>query len=93
MEMAMSRNMPLLARLVTTGMLTTVIGGLLSGYQWSYGGEPPLTHVIPAFPEMMQLLRDEHGLVANMVKAQLATEQAQTAQGVGADRDRKAAAR
>ena len=46
-----------------------VIAGLLS-YQWSDGAEPPLVKVTPASPEMMQLLRDEHGLVREMLKVQ-----------------------
>jgi flavin reductase (DIM6/NTAB) family NADH-FMN oxidoreductase RutF len=87
--MAIFFNMPLLARLATTAALAVVIGGFLSGYQWVHAGEPRLAHVIPASREMMRLLRDEHDLVANMVKAQLATEQAQ--HGVGPGRARKAA--
>jgi len=83
--------MPLLARLATTGALATVIGAFLSGYQWGRAGESRAALVVPASREMMQLLRDEHDLVANMVKAQLATEQAQTGQGVGPGGNRKAA--
>jgi len=87
--MAVFRTMPLLARLATTGALATIIGGFLSGYQWGHAAESrPAAHTIPASREMMQLLRDEHELVANMVKAQLASEQAR--QGVGPGRDRKA---
>ena len=33
-----------------------------------------MVQVTPASLEMMQVLRDEHGLMANMVRAQLATE-------------------
>jgi hypothetical protein len=67
----MSRSMHLLshfgAALVSrfdTGLLASGLGGV---------AEPP-TSPVPASLEMMQLLRDEHGLVANMVKVQLATE-------------------
>ena len=35
--------------------------------------EPP-AFPVPATPEMMQLVRDEHDLVADMIKAQLAAE-------------------
>jgi hypothetical protein len=41
--------------------------------QWGRAAEPP-AFPTPASLEMMQLLRDEHGLVTDMVKAQLATE-------------------
>jgi hypothetical protein len=47
-----------------------VIAGLLLSYQWSDAAEPPLVKVTPASPEMMQLLRDEHGLVREMLKVQ-----------------------
>jgi len=86
--MAVFRTMPLLARLATTGALATIIGGFLSGYQWSHAAESRPAHAIPASREMMQLLRDEHDLVANMVKEQLASEPAR--QGVGPGSDRKA---
>jgi hypothetical protein len=33
-----------------------------------------MVQVAPASLEMMQVLRDEHGLTASMVEAQLATE-------------------
>jgi hypothetical protein len=47
-----------------------VIAGVLLSYQWSQAAEPPLVKVRPASPEMMQLLRDEYGLVTEMLKVQ-----------------------
>jgi hypothetical protein len=47
-----------------------VIAGVLQSYQWSQAAEPPLVKVTAASPEMMQLLRDEHGLVREMLKVQ-----------------------
>jgi len=41
--------------------------------QWGHATEPT-AYPTPASLEMMQLLRDEHGLVMRMVKAQLASE-------------------
>jgi hypothetical protein len=41
--------------------------------QWGYAAEPP-AYPVPATPEMMRLVRDEHDLVADMIKAQLAAE-------------------
>jgi hypothetical protein len=64
---------PVLARLLTTVMLVSVIGGLLHSGQWIRAAEPPSGQAAPASLEMMQLLRDEHDLVADMVKAQLAS--------------------
>jgi hypothetical protein len=86
----MSRNMPLLGRFLSTAALASVMGGLLLSYQWGHAAGPSLAQVAPASPEMMQLLRDEHGLVATMLKAQLATEKQERAAG-GADRARAVA--
>jgi hypothetical protein len=55
------------------GFLTSLLSGLLMNGQWGHAAQPP-TFPTPASLEMMQLLRDEHGLVTDMVKAQLATE-------------------
>ena len=41
--------------------------------QWGHAAEPP-AYPVRATPEMMQLVRDEHDLVADMIKAQLAAE-------------------
>ena len=68
------RNMPLLSRFLGTAVLASVIGGLLLSFEWSHGAGPPMAQVAPASLEMMQVLRDEHGLTASMVEAQLATE-------------------
>jgi len=61
--------------LLTAVMFAGVIGGLLLSNQWDLRMEPLLvqaSRATPASPEMMKLLRDEHDLVADMVKAQLA---------------------
>ena len=67
----MSQSMP--SRFVSR-LLASTLSGFLLNCQWGHAAEPPVTHTIPASLEMMQLLRDEHGLIAEMVKAQLATE-------------------
>ena len=72
--MGKSQNIPLLSRFLNTAVLASVIGGLLFSFEWSHASGPPMAQVTPASREMMQVLRDEHGLTANMVKAQLATE-------------------
>jgi hypothetical protein len=54
-------------------LLTSTLSGVLMNGQWGHAAVPPASPT-PASLEMMQLLRDEHGLVADMVKAQLATE-------------------
>jgi hypothetical protein len=72
--MGKSQNMPLLSRFLGTAVLASVLGGMLFSFEWSHAAGPPLMQVTPASVEMMQVLRDEHGLMANMVKAQLATE-------------------
>lgn len=62
---------PVAARLLITVMLAGGVGGLLHGGQWVRATEPPQGQAASASLEMMQLLRDEHGLIADMVKAQL----------------------
>jgi hypothetical protein len=76
----MSRGMHLLscfgAALLSrfaAGILGSGLSAVLMICQWGYAAEPP-AYPVPASLEMMQLLRDEHGLVTDMVKAQLATE-------------------
>ena len=44
--------------------------GLVMPSQWGYAAEPG-DNRISATPEMMQLLRDEHDLVAEMIRGQL----------------------
>jgi hypothetical protein len=74
-EAVMPWDTPVVGRLLTAVMFASVIGGLLLSNQWDLRVEPlqvQAGRVTPASPEMMRLLRDEHGLVAEMVKAQLA---------------------
>ena len=73
-EMGKSQNMPSLSRFLSTAVLASVIGGVLLSYEWKHAVGPPVAQVAPASLEMMQILRDEHGLIANMLKAQLTTE-------------------
>jgi hypothetical protein len=77
----MSRNIPLLGRFLSTAALASLMGGVLLSYQWGHGAGPSMAQVTPASPEMMQLVRDEHGLVATMLKAQLAAEKRELAAG------------
>jgi hypothetical protein len=71
-EMPWDTTKPVVARLLITVMLAGAVGGLLHGGQWVRMTEPPRGRAVPASLEMMQLLRDEHGRIADMVKAQLA---------------------
>ncbi len=73
-EMGKSQNMPSLSRFLSTAVLASVIGGVLLSYEWKHAVGPPVAQVAPASLEMMQILRDEHGLIANMLKAQLTTQ-------------------
>jgi hypothetical protein len=89
----MSSEFPVLARFLATGALASVIGGFSLSNQLGRLADPPVTQASRLSPEMMQLVRDEHGLVANMIKAQLAAEKQppnRTAVGKSADRDRTA---
>jgi len=49
-----------------------VLGALLLSNQWVRVAEAPRDQATPASLEMMQLLHDEHQLIGEMVKAQLA---------------------
>ena len=60
-------------RLLTAGLVAVGLTGFVMASQWGYAAEPP-AYPVPASPEMMQLVRDEHDLVADMIKAQLAAE-------------------
>jgi hypothetical protein len=63
---------PVITRLLTAVMLAGVGGLLFLSSQMVRMAEMPRDHATPASLEMMQLLRDEHQLIGEMVKAQLA---------------------
>jgi hypothetical protein len=52
-----------------SAVLLTAIAASMMVSQWGYAAEP-----IPVTSGMMQLVHDEHDLVAEMVRAQLAEE-------------------
>jgi hypothetical protein len=60
-------------RFLSLGLVAAGLTGFVMASQWGYAAEPP-AYPVPATPEMMQLVRDEHDLVAEMIKAQLAAE-------------------
>jgi hypothetical protein len=68
----MYRDKRVLARLLVTGLFAIVIGGLLLSSQWHRMIKPSPSRVTTAPPGMMQVVRDEHDLVADMVRTQLA---------------------
>jgi hypothetical protein len=68
----MSHGQRLLSRFAA-GLLASLLSGFLMNSQWGHASDPS-AHPTPASLEMMQLLSDEHGLVADMVKAQPANE-------------------
>jgi hypothetical protein len=55
----------------SSGMLASVVGRLLLSSQWDHTVGQPLSRATPATPEIVRLVRDEHDLVAGMVKEQL----------------------
>ena len=50
-------------RLLSAGLVTVSFTGFVMASQWGYAAEPPAYPMV-ATAEMMQLLRDEHDLVA-----------------------------
>ena len=67
----MLRDRRVLGRLLTTVLLAVVIGGLLLSGQWHRTIKPSPSQVTTAPPGMMQLVRDEHDLVADMARTLL----------------------
>jgi ATP synthase subunit K len=87
-------DIPVLARFLAMGTLVGVMGGFILPSPWSRSAGPPPAQVSRSSPQMMQLARDEHDVIANMVKAQIAAEQqptARTALRGSGNRDRTAA--
>jgi hypothetical protein len=81
----MRMNMPLLTGFlrkfvfdVLPAALASAVGGLLLAHH-GLGpvAQPVAAQVTPASPEMMELLRDEHGLIVNFLKARIANEKKQ----------------
>ncbi len=64
--------MPALGGFLGTTALASLIAGLLLTQLGP--SDPRLVKVPRASPEMMQILRDEHRLIANMVESQIASE-------------------
>jgi hypothetical protein len=58
--------------LLTAVMLAGAAGVLFLSSQWVRIAEAPRDQSTPASLEMMQLLHDEHELIGEMVRAQLA---------------------
>jgi hypothetical protein len=73
---------PLLARfliklvdVLPAALASAIAGFLFTHYQsWHVAAPEPSAQVAPASAEMMQLLRDEHGLILSYLKAQRASE-------------------
>ena len=63
----------MMKRFLTVGLVAIGLSAFVMASQWVYAAEPA-PYPVPATPEMMQLVRDEHDLVADMIKAQLAAE-------------------
>lgn len=73
---------------VTPAALASLVGGfLLTHYGLGRAPAPAAAQAAPATVEMMQLLRDEHGLIVNFLKAELASEKRRLAATDGAPRD------
>jgi hypothetical protein len=60
-------------RLLAAGLLAVGLTGYVMPSQWGYAAEPP-ANPARATREIIQLLRDEHDLVAEMIRGQLAAE-------------------
>jgi hypothetical protein len=72
-ELGMPQSMRLLNRFAA-GLLAIIVSGFLTNGPWGHPTESP-AFANPASLEMMRLLRDEHGLVVDMAKSQLAAEE------------------
>lgn len=60
---------------ILPAVLASVIGGFLfTQYHFGHAGPPQLVAVQPASPEMLAMVRDEHALIMDYLKAQMAAE-------------------
>lgn len=75
----MPTTIPFLSRFLGVAAIITVISGWLLGYQQFRGAEPAVAKLAAASPQIKQLVRDEHGLVANMLTEQLARQRQELA--------------
>jgi hypothetical protein len=87
----------LLSKLVVDVLPATVVsalgGFIITQYQFSHTVMRPATvQVVPASAEMMQLVRDEHAVIIDYLKAQLAEEKSRHAAEDAADASARAAA-
>jgi len=89
----MLNKMPLLTRLLTKvvhdvlpAALASLIGGLLFTHFQLARVAGPAVQTAPASAEMMQLLRDEHGLIVNFLKAEMNKEKTELAAAEAASR-------
>jgi hypothetical protein len=69
----------LLLDVMPTAFASAIGGFLLTHYGFNRAAEPVAAQVAPASPEMMQVLRDEHGLIVSYLKAHVANEKKQLA--------------
>ena len=60
-------------RLLSAGLLMVGVSGFAMATQWGHAAERA-NQSVPATAEMMLLLRDEHELVGQMIRVQLAAE-------------------
>ncbi len=87
----------LLSKLVVDVLPATVVsalgGFIITQYQFSHTVMRPATvQVVPASAEMMQLVRDEHAVIVDYLKTQLAEEKSRHAAEDAADASARAAA-
>lgn len=87
----------LLSKLVVDVLPAAVVsalgGFMITQYQFSHAAQRPATvQVVPASAEMMQLVRDEHAIIIDYLKTQLAEEKSRHAEEDAADAQARAAA-
>jgi hypothetical protein len=80
---------------VLPATFVSVVGGfLITQYQFNHGvaSHVATEQVVPASAEMMQLVRDEHAVIIDYLKAQMAAEKRRDAAADAASADARAAA-
>jgi hypothetical protein len=75
----MLTTIPFLSRFLGVAAIIAVIGVCLSGYQQFHRAEPAVARSAAASPEIKRLVRDEHGLVTNMLREQLTRQKQEMA--------------
>jgi hypothetical protein len=83
----------LMVEVLPAAVISALGGFMITQYQFSHSAQhPAAVQVVPASAEMMQMVRDEHAIIIDYLKAQLAEEKSRRAEEDAADAQARATA-